>query len=90
MSIDNLSSEDKAKLTQLVDEGMQVLQEVDDLKGGLRDTIKSIADEMDIKPSVLNKAISLAHKAKLSEARQEFEDVEQVLTTVGKLFNELC
>ena len=39
---------------------------------------------MDIKPSVLNKAISLAHKAKLSEARQEFEDVEQVLTTVGK------
>jgi len=84
MSIDNLSSEDKAKLTQLVDEGMQVLQEVDDLKGGLRDTIKSIADEMDIKPSVLNKAISLAHKAKLSEARQEFEDVEHVLTTVGK------
>tara|TARA_B100000035_G_scaffold91865_1_gene77547 strand:- start:1202 stop:1462 length:261 start_codon:yes stop_codon:yes gene_type:complete len=84
MSVDNLSSEDKAKLTQLVDEGMQVLQEVDDLKGGLRDTIKSIADEMDIKPSVLNKAISLAHKAKLSEARQEFEDVEQVLTTVGK------
>ena len=84
MSIDNLSSEDKAKLTQLVDEGMQVLQEVDDLKGGLRDTIKSIADEMDIKPSVLNKVISLAHKAKLSEARQEFEDVEQVLTTVGK------
>ena len=54
MSVDNLSSEDKAKLTQLVDEGMQVLQEVDDLKGGLRDTIKSIADEMDIKPSVLN------------------------------------
>tara|TARA_A200000159_G_C7318241_1_gene337655 strand:+ start:730 stop:990 length:261 start_codon:yes stop_codon:yes gene_type:complete len=84
MSIDNLSSEDKAKLTQLVDEGMQVLQEVDDLKGGLRDTIKSIADEMDIKSSVLNKAISLAHKAKLAEARQEFEDVEHVLTTVGK------
>ena len=84
MSVDNLSSEDKTKLTQLVEEGMQVLQEVDDLKGGLRDTIKSIADEMDIKPSVLNKAISLAHKAKLSEARQEFEDVEQVLTTVGK------
>jgi len=84
MSVDNLSSEDKTKLTQLVEEGMQVLQEVDDLKGGLRDTIKSIADEMDIKPNVLNKAINLAHKAKLSEARQEFEDVEQVLTTVGK------
>ena len=30
MSVDNLSSEDKTKLTQLVEEGMQVLQEVDD------------------------------------------------------------
>ena len=66
MSVNNLSSEDKTKLTQLVEEGMQVLQEVDDLKGGLRDTVKSIADEMDIKPSVLNKAISIAHKAKLT------------------------
>ena len=46
---------------------------------------------MDIKPSVLNKAISNRTQIKTQEARQEFEDVEQVLTTVGKkLFNELC
>ena len=71
MSVDNLSSEDKTKLTQLVEEGMQVLQEVDDLKGGLRDTVKAIADEFDIKPSVLNKAITIAHKSKLQESKQE-------------------
>tara|TARA_B100001057_G_C22584903_1_gene846638 strand:- start:475 stop:735 length:261 start_codon:yes stop_codon:yes gene_type:complete len=84
MSIDTLSTEDKAKLKQLVDEGCSVLQEVDDLKGGLRDTVKSIADEFDIKPSVLNKAIGLAHKAKLTEAKQDFADVEEVLETVGR------
>ena len=65
MSLDNISSEEKAKLKQLVDEGCSVLQEVDDLKGGLRDTVKAIAEELDIKPSVLNKAISIAHKARL-------------------------
>lgn len=84
MSIDNLSSEDKARLKQLVDEGIGVLQEVDDLKGGLRDTVKAIADEFDIKPSVLNKAITIAHKSKLQESKQEFDDVEQVLHTVGR------
>ena len=84
MSLENISSEEKAKLKQLVDEGCSVLQEVDDLKGGLRDTVKAIAEELDIKPSVLNKAISIAHKARLQEAKQDFDDVETVLETVGR------
>jgi hypothetical protein len=84
MSLDNISSEEKAKLKQLVDEGCSVLQEVDDLKGGLRDTVKAIAEELDIKPAVLNKAISIAHKARLQEAKQDFDDVETVLQTVGR------
>ena len=84
MSLENITSEEKAKLKQLVDEGCSVLQEVDDLKGGLRDTVKAIAEELDIKPSVLNKAISIAHKARLQEAKQDFDDVETVLETVGR------
>ena len=84
MSLDTISSEEKAKLKQLVDEGCSVLQEVDDLKGGLKDTVKAIAEELDIKPAVLNKAISIAHKARLQEAKQDFEDVETVLQTVGR------
>ena len=51
------SSEDKAKLTQLVNEGITVMQEVDDLNDGLNDTIKAIAEEMQIKPTVLKKAL---------------------------------
>ena len=44
--------EEKGRLTQLVGEGSRVLQEVDDLKEGLRDTVKAIAEEIDIKPSI--------------------------------------
>ncbi len=84
MAIDAINPEEKAKLIQLVDEGCSVLQEVDDLKGGLKDTVKAIAEELDIKPAVLNKAISIAHKARLQEAKQDFEDVETVLQTVGR------
>lgn len=84
MSLDNISNEEKAKLKQLVDEGCSVMQEVEDLKGGLRDTVKAIAEELDIKPAIINKAISIAHKARLNEARQDFEDVEAVLEAVGR------
>jgi transposase-like protein len=84
MSIDAINTEEKARLIQLVNEGCLVLQEVDDLRGGLRDTVRAIAVEMDVKPSVLTKAISVAHKAKLTEARADFEDMETILETVGR------
>jgi hypothetical protein len=84
MSLENISEEEKAKLKQLIDEGVSVLQECEDLKGGLRDTVKSIAEEIGIKPSVLSKAISIAHKSRLAEVRQDFEDMETVLETVGR------
>tara|TARA_B100000678_G_scaffold285393_1_gene288450 strand:- start:531 stop:791 length:261 start_codon:yes stop_codon:yes gene_type:complete len=84
MSIDAINEEEKAKLIQLVNEGCLVLQEVEDLKGGLRDTVRAIAEEIDVKPAVLNKAISVAHKAKLTEIRADFEDMETILETVGR------
>lgn len=84
MSLDTITPEEKAKLTQLVDEGCSVLQEIDDLKGGLKDTVNAIAEELDIKPSLISKAISIAHKARLTEAKKDFEDVEIILNTVGR------
>jgi DNA-binding MarR family transcriptional regulator len=56
-------SEQKAKLTQIINEGMGVMSEVEALNEGLNDTVKSIAEELQIKPSVLKKAIRIAHKA---------------------------
>lgn len=78
------SSDQKLKLTQLINEGLQVMQEVETLNGGLSDTIKAVAEELEVKPSVLKKAIRVAHKAEFGKTQQEQELLETILTTVGK------
>jgi len=80
----NFSAEQKAKLTQIINEGMQVMHEIETLNGGLSDTIKAVAEEMDIKPNILKKAIRIAHKAEFGKEQQDHELLETILTTVGK------
>jgi uncharacterized protein YukE len=76
--------EEKAKLISVINQGAQVLQEVDDLKGGLRDTIKSIAEELDIKPALLTKAVNVAYKSNWQQVNSDFEELENILVTTGK------
>ena len=76
--------EEKARLSQLVNEGTRVLQEVDDLKEGLRDTVKAIAEEMSVKPAVLNKAIRTAYKSNWQEQLTDIGELEGILESVGK------
>ena len=78
------SADQKAKLTQLINEGMTIMQEVEDLTEGLNETIKAVAEEMEIKPGILKKAIRLAHKAEFGKEQQDHELLETILTTVGK------
>lgn len=80
----SFSGEQKTKLTALINEGIQVMQEVETLNGGLSDTIKAIAEELEIKPNILKKAIRLAHKAEFGKEQQDHELLETILTTVGK------
>ena len=63
MAVRNFNEAEKQKLIQIISQGSQVLGEVDDLKTGLRDTVKAIAEELELKPALINKAISVAHKA---------------------------
>ena len=62
MSDRTYGAEEKAKLERLVNEGVTVLQEIEDLNEGLKDTVKSVAEELDIKPGLINKAIKIAQK----------------------------
>jgi transposase-like protein len=78
------SGEQKLKLTQLINEGVSVMQEVEDLNAGLSDTIKAIAEELEIKPSVLKKAVRIALKSKLGETNKENEELNSILETVGR------
>ena len=77
-------SEQKAKITQIINEGMSVMSEVDALNEGLNDTVKSIAEELQIKPSVLKKAIRIAHKASYTAEKEDQEVLDEILTTAGR------
>ena len=84
MSAKTFNGDQKIKLTQIINEGMQVMHEIDTLQGGLNDTIKAIAEELEVKPAILKKAIKLAHKAEFSKEKQDHETLETILETVGK------
>jgi hypothetical protein len=84
MEAKTFNGDQKIKLVQIINEGMQVMHEIDTLQGGLTDTIKAIAEELEIKPAVLKKAIKLAHKAEFGREQQDHELLEQILVTVGK------
>jgi uncharacterized membrane protein YgcG len=84
MSTRNFSADQTKKLNQIINEGMQVMHEIETLTGGLTDTIKAVAEELEIKPGVLKKAIRLAHKSEFGREQADHELLETILTTVGK------
>ena len=78
------NGEAKIKLTQLINEGGHVLHEIDTLNGGLNDTIKAVAEELEIKASTLKKAVRIAHKASLGQTNKDHDELNTILETVGK------
>ena len=76
--------EEKAKLERLVREGVTVLQEVEDLQGGLKETVKAVSEELNVKASLINKAIKVAKNRDWDKHQDEFEDLETLVVTVGK------
>jgi len=65
-------------------EGIQVTGEVEALREGLKDTVKAIAEEMDMKPAVLNKAIRIAYKNEFANVQDSFNAVEEILQATGR------
>jgi len=82
-NVRHYNADDVNRLKELVREGCVVKQEVKDLNEGLRDTIKSIAEEMEIKPAMLNKVITVAYKRNMDEERDKFEELEDLIDTLG-------
>ena len=85
MSTRMYGPEEKAKLERLINEGQNILREDEDLKEGLRETVKAVAEELEVKPSVINKAITIAHKDNWKEHEQAWNDIEMILGVTGRL-----
>lgn len=78
------SGDQKIKIKRLVEEGMRTMHEMDTLKEGLGETIKAVAEELNIKPGPLRKAIRIAHKASLNEENKNHDVVNTILEAAGK------
>lgn len=83
MSDRTYGAEEKAKLEKLVREGVTVLQEVEDLQQGLKETVKSVAEELNIKPALINKAIKIAKERDWDKHADYYEDLETLVATLG-------
>jgi hypothetical protein len=83
MSDRTYGAEEKAKLERLVQEGVTVMQEIEDLQGGLKDTVKAVAEELDIKSSLINKAIKIGLKRDWDKHADAYDDLETLVATVG-------
>jgi len=77
--------EEKAKLERLINEGSNVLREVEDLQEGLKETVKAVAEELQIKPSIITKAIKIAHKDDWEKHESEWSEIEGILGITNHL-----
>lgn len=78
------SDSEKAKIKQIINDGVSVTLEINTLKEGLNDTVKFIAEELDIKPTLLKKAIRIAAKSDQDRQKEEFDELEAILAAVPK------
>ncbi len=86
MAIDTetLSANDRIKLKSFMDSALAVFQETDDLKAGLKDTAKAIAEEFGWKPGTLMKAARIAYRASLADEKEAFDTVEEILEITNR------
>ena len=77
--MNTLNTDEQAKVKHVIESGIKVKQEVKDLSEGLRDTVKAVAEELEIKPALLTKAISVAFRESLDAEKQDIEELEELL-----------
>ena len=74
---------EQAKIKQIIAEGCTVMQEISDLTEGLNETIKAVAEELEVKPAIIRKAIKIALKDQWDQVFREFDDLETIVDISG-------
>jgi len=89
MTIGALSESDKAKIKELVQQGVGVTKDIETLKDGLKEAVEAISQELEIKKNVITKAIRVAYKMQenrdmLADGREELDEVEEILLIANR------
>lgn len=89
MSLDSLTADESKRIKETIDAGEQVLSEIATLREDMGEYVGNLAEELNIKPAVINKAIKLAYKQRkdnaIQQAQEEMTDVEVLLAAAGKI-----
>jgi hypothetical protein len=78
------SADNIIRLKELMNQGCRVLDEIEALREGLSETIKAVAEEMEVKPSQLSKALKVVHKQSFGEEQDKFDEISDILDAAGK------
>jgi hypothetical protein len=78
-----MSPDDKRKLDTFLSAAKTQLQEIDDIKGSLRDTAKSLAEELGIELRQLMGAARSAYKGDLAGKKEDMLVMEDILDITG-------
>jgi len=78
-----LSPEGIQRLKGLVRDGVTVLQECEDLRAGLSDTIKSVAEELEVKPAIIQRLIRDIQKNRINDKREDEEIFQELYKAAG-------
>lgn len=79
-----LSNEDKVKIKSLIEYGLTTTAKIKLLQEELKEEVKAVAKELNMKPALLNKAIKVAHKSSVSVLQAEVDKMEELLHAAGR------
>jgi predicted regulator of amino acid metabolism with ACT domain len=80
----DLTADNKIAVRDLIEKGLNIAQEIADLRGGLNDRIKKVAKDIGCEPKVLKDALRVAKKGNLTEVQENVENLEEVLRIAGR------
>jgi hypothetical protein len=79
----SISPDDRRKFAIFMEDGLKVLQAIDDLKIGLKEVTKALAEEFDIAPTKLSTAMRTVFKNSLADKKEEMDIVEEIIHITG-------
>jgi len=81
---DTINADTRSRLKTYMEAALRIRQDIADLQEGLKESTKSMAEEIGTKPSVLNNAVRIEFKALRDEVRVINDEIDEILELAGR------
>lgn len=82
-NLGSVSPDDKKKMEDFIETAKANLQEIDDIRDGLKERAKSLADELGLKVKPIMLAARSAYKNDLAAKKADMDTAEDILNVTG-------